>query len=163
MTDLMMHKMELLGLVAGYCNKLALSKTVGPDYYEPGMMENLDQYLGEYDEDRKRIMIRCESKGLRYENRTQNLERITVGQSVQILRDHNNVFNSNNFAINSENDASLGYLPAELCNAMGPLYDAGCLEICSAQAAYIEQLAERSRYAKQGVLFVEMVLQLKGI
>ena len=156
-------KEELLSLVAQYAEKFELSKTVGPDYYDPGMMENLDQYKGIYDEQAKLITVCCESKGLRYDNRTSNLETVSVGDAVQIVRDHSNSFNSNNFSINSETGASLGYLPAELCNALAPLYDVGCVEVISAVISYIEKIGQRSRYAKQGILFVELVIKLRGI
>ena len=163
MKELLSYKEELIALVAHYGKKYELSKEVGPDHYEPGMMENLEQYKGVYDEQSKQIFIRCEAKGLRYDNRTSNLERVSVGDAVQVLRDEGNAFNSNNFAVNSKDGASLGYLPAELCNALGPLYDAGCADITAASISYVEKIGQRSRYAKQGILFVEMVIRLKGI
>ncbi len=156
-------KKELLSLVDLYQRKYELSKEVGADYYEPGMMENLEQYKGNYDEENGLIEICCDAKGMRYENRTVNLERIFVGDPVQIIRDSGNTFNSNNFAIATVNRASLGNLSAELCNALAPLYDAGCAEIVSSTVSYIEKIAERSRYAKQGVLFIAMVISLKEI
>ncbi len=156
-------KEELLSVVAQYAEKFELSKTVGPDYYNPGMMENLAQYKGIYDKQAKQITISCEAKGLRYDNRTSNLERICVGDAVKIIREHGNAFNGNNFAINSETGASLGYLPAELCNALAPLYDAGCAAVSAATVSYIEKLSQRSRYAKQGILFVELIIKLRGI
>ena len=47
-----------------------------------------------------------------------------------------------------------------LCNVLAPLYDAGIVQVEAVTASYIEQLEERSRYAKQGVLFVRLVLHL---
>jgi hypothetical protein len=143
--------------------KLEFSREMTPDYYEPGLMENLEQYKGVYDEQSKQITIRCEVKGLRYDNRTSNLERVSVGDAVQIVRDEGNAFNSNNFSVNSKDGASLGHLPAELCNALGPLYDAGCASIISSVITYIEKIGQRSRYAKQGILFVELIIKLRGI
>lgn len=163
MKEPLLCKEELISLVAQYAEKFELGKTIGPDYYEPGMMENLDQYKGIFDEQAKQITIRCEAKGLRYDNRTSNLESVSVGDAVQIVRDCGNAFNSNNFSINSESGASLGYLPVELCNALGPLYDIGCADIIAASISYIEKIGQRSRYAKQGVLFVEITLRLKGV
>lgn len=37
-----------------------LAETVGPDYYEPGMMEYLDQSDGKYDEASKTVCICCQ-------------------------------------------------------------------------------------------------------
>lgn len=163
MQDLLMFKEELIKLTAAYNEKLELSRKVGPDHYDPGMMENLDQYKGIYDEAIKQMIIRCEMKGLRYDNRTTNLETMAVGDDVNVVRDANNMFNSNNFSVSSVSGASLGYLPAELCNALAPLYDAGCATIISSVITYIEKIGQRSRYAKQGVLFVELIIKLRGI
>lgn len=121
--------------------------TCGEEYFEPGMMENLDQYKGEYDETKNVIIIRVESKGLRYENRTQNLEKVSVNDSVYIKRESANAFNSNNFTIESEMGVTLGNLPADLCNALAPLYDSGYATILKSTVSYIEKLRERSRYA----------------
>ena len=50
-------------------------------------MENLDQYLGVYDENTKTITLRTESKGLRYEERTPRLDYRSVGDPVQLVRE----------------------------------------------------------------------------
>ena len=109
------------------------------------------------------IFLRVESKGLRYDNQTQNLERVSAGDEVRIVRDNDNPFNSNNFAIKSNKNEALGNLPAELCNALAPLYDAGYATILAATISYIERLKDRSRYAKQGVMFVELNIKMRGI
>ena len=57
----------------------------------------------------------------------------------------------------------MGTLSAELCNALAPLYDAGYLEFKSVKVSFVERLKERSRYAKQGVLFVAIKIALRGI
>lgn len=163
MQDLLICKEELIKLAAAYNKKLELSREVGPDHYDPGMMENLEQYKGVYDEAIKQIVIRCELKGLRYDNRTASLEVMAVGDDVSVVRDASNMFNSNNFSVSSVSGASLGYLPAELCNALAPLYDAGCASIISSVITYIEKIGQRSRYAKQGVLFVELIIKFRGI
>lgn len=163
MAELLTCKENLLALAAFYHKKYELSKTVGADYYEPGMMEYLEQYDGIYHEETGQIEICCESKGMRYENRSVNLERVSVGDPVRITRDASNAFNSNNFTISTMKHASLGNLSADLCNALGPLYDAGCAEIVSSSVSFIEKIAQRSRYAKQGVLFVKLEIQLKNI
>ena len=163
MQDLPTYKEELIKLTAAYNKKLELSREVGPDHYDPGMMENLEQYKGIYDAAIKQIVIRCELKGLRYDNRTANLEAMAVGDDVSVVRDASNMFNRNNFAVSSVSGASLGYLPAELCNALAPLYDAGCAPIISSVITYIEKIGQRSRYAKQGILFVELIIKLRGI
>ena len=163
MVDILQAKHDLLEFVNGLAHKYELSKTVGDDYYEPGMMENLEQYRGEYDEQVNMVFLRVESKGLRYDNQTQNLENVSVGNEVRIVRDIDNPYNSNNFAIKSNKNEALGNFPADLCNALAPLYDAGYATILAATISYIERLRDRSRYAKQGVMFFELQIKLRGI
>ena len=50
-----------------------------------------------------------------------------------------------------------------LYDAIASLYDLGFLVVDKAFISYIEQLNERSRYAKQGVMFVEMHVHLSGL
>lgn len=163
MNDLLLAKEKLLNIVEQLNEKYIMSKSITEDYFEPGMMENLEQYKGEYDKENNTIILRTEVKGLRYDNRTTNLEKISIDDSVLLVREENNPYNYNNFAINSIENKSLGNLPAELCNALSPLYDLGYAKIISTTVSYIEKIKERSRYAKQGILFVEIKILLRGI
>ena len=56
-----------------------LSKSVKPGYFEPGMMEYLEQSEGIYDDSTGKIVIRFEAKGTRYDGRTEVIENIKVG------------------------------------------------------------------------------------
>ena len=163
MLNINLAKTDLLNAVSRLQEKKELAENIGPDYYDPGNMENLDQYLGEYDEATNTITLRTESKGLRYEERTPRLDYLSVGDSVQLIREPNNPFNENNIMILSEQGESLGSLSAELCNVIAPLMDLGYAAIKSASVSYIERIRDRSRYAKQGVLFVEVHIALYGI
>ena len=163
MLNINLAKTDLLNAVSRLQEKKELAKNIGPDYYDPGNMENLDQYLGEYDEATNTITLRTESKGLRYEERTPRLDYLSVGDSVQLIREPSNPFNENNIMILSEQGESLGSLSAELCNVIAPLMDLGYAAIKSASVSYIERIRDRSRYAKQGVLFVEVHIALYGI
>ena len=163
MLNINLAKADLLNAVSRLQEKKELSESIRPDYYEPGNMENLDQYLGEYDEVTNTITLRTESKGLRYEERTPRLDYLAVGDPVQLIREPNNPFNENNIMILSEQGESLGSLSAELCNVIAPLVDLGYAAIKSAHVSYIERIRDRSRYAKQGVLFIEVIISLYGI
>ena len=48
-----------------------------------------------------------------------------------------------------------------MCNAIAPLYDAGNLTFERAAVSYVEPISKRSRYARQGVLFVELKCTLQ--
>lgn len=137
-------------------DRYVFSKNVPKDYYEPGRMEYLEQNYGEYDSDTGRYLIRFEAKGTRYEGRTEQIEKVLVNDKVEIVREEENVFNSNNFTIVTEKKKNLGNMPAELCNAIAPLYDKGMITIDKANVSYVEPISKRSRHAKQPILFIEV-------
>lgn len=140
--------------------RLVLSQTVTADYYEPGMMEYLDQSEGLLDEENGRILLRFEAKGTRYEGRTEQIEKVKVGEPVQIVREEDNPYNPNNFTILSKTGSNLGNVPATLCNALAQVYDEGIVTIQRAKVSFVEPISIRNRHAKQAVLFVEIVLEI---
>ena len=156
-------KEDLLREASLLQEKKDLAPSVGPDYFEPGRMEFLDQYLGIFDADTNSLTIRAEAKGLRYEERTPRLDFLSVGDPVQLVREPGNPFNENNIMILSESRENLGNLPAELCNAIAPLADLGYAVMKNAHISYLERIRDRSRYARQGVLFVEFEIIFVGI
>lgn len=163
MENIPLYLSNLLNQVEIVNSKYELSLNLPEDYFEPGMMENLDQFKGLYDKDNKIINITSDVKGLRYNDRTQCLENMNIGDTVKIIRNPENAFNPNNFNVATSKNDDLGTLSAELCNAIAPLYDLGYLSIDDSIVTYIECLEQRSRYAKQGVLFVQITLKLLGM
>ena len=141
-------------------NQLSLS--IGPDYYEPGMMEYLEQSDGMYSVDGT-FSIRFEAKGTRYEGRTEVIEKVNVGDWIKVVRDSANQFNSNNFRLLTEKGYDLGNMPAEICNAIAPLYDSGELIINQSKVSFVEPISKRSRYAKQAILFIELVGKINSL
>ena len=154
------QKISLLREAEKLHQRLELSKTVGPDWYEPGMMEFLDQSEGLWDEGAGRLLLRFESRGTRYDGRTELIERLSVGDPVIVKRDPANPYNPNNFMLETENGEDAGNVPAELCNAIAPLYDAGFLVFERATVSYVEPISKRSRYAQQGILYVELLCRI---
>ena len=137
-----------------------LSKKVGDEYFEPGMMEYLDKSDGYFDERTGDIILRFESKGTRYDGRTELIERIHVGDGILVTRDENNIYNSNNFLLLTHKKRDVGSMPAHLCNVIAPLYDNGDLVFTAATVSYVEPISKRSRHAKQAMLFVELRCKL---
>ena len=137
-----------------------LSGKVGKDYFEPGLMEYLDKSDGVYNELTGELMIRFESKGTRYNDRTEQIEKVQPGDTVLIQRDAANPYNSNNFLLLTSSGKDIGNMPMELCNAIAPLYDVGKLVFEAASVSFVEPISKRSRYAKQAILFVELRARL---
>lgn len=150
------QKESLLAEAAKLHARHELSKKAGPDYFEPGMMEYLEQSDGFYDEMTGRLVLRFESKGTRYDGRTEQIEKVKVGDEIRITRDPENAYNPNNFLLFTGKGKDVGNMPAELCNAAAPLYDEGLLIIEGAAVSFVDPISKRNRHAKQAVLFVEM-------
>ncbi len=155
------QKENLLQEVAKLQHRYELSETVGADYFEPGMMEYLGQSYGVYDDAAGILTLRFESRGTRYDGRTEQIEKVSVGDAVQIERDCDNPYNSNNFELRTLKGHSIGCMPAELCNVIAPLYDDGLLVFERSVVSFVEPISKRSRHAKQAVLFVELVCRMK--
>ena len=140
--------------------KHELAAETEPFAYDPGKTEFLEQYDGIYSPETGTVTIFTEVKGLRYEERSRHLEAVSVGDDLDLRRDKNNPYNSNNFELFTFAGKTLGSLPAELCNCFAPLYDTGAATVSEVKASYIEQFENRSRYAKQGILFVKITIRL---
>lgn len=133
------------------------AKNSMPDPFEPDTMKNYsEEWDACYEENNGKILMSFEVQGTRYEGRTENIERIELGEAIEIIRDKTNAYNQNNFAIRDERGYDLGNMPAELCNAMAPLYDEGVLKIEKASVSYVEPLSQRRRYAKKAILYVKL-------
>ena len=133
-----------------------LSQSVEAGYFEPGMMEYLEQSEGRYDVSTGEILIRFESKGTRYDGRTEQIEKVKVGDAILVVREKGNLFNANNFVLQTKRGVDVGNMPIELCNVIAPLYDEGHFSVVDASVSFVEPISKRSRYAKQAILFVEL-------
>ena len=140
-----------------------LAQSIRADFFEPGMMEYLDKAEGLFNSATGQILISFEVKGTRYEGRTEQIEKVQLHDKVEVRRDEKNSYNANNYEVLTITGKSLGYMPAELCNAIAPLHDNGQLLLQEARVSYVEPISKRSRHAKQAVLFVELLMVYKGI
>ena len=139
--------------------KKLLSMNLPENYFEPGEMEYLDQYDAVFFDGDSTWSISFEVKGTQYEGRTEEIERVHVGDPVIVLRDKDNLYNPNNFRIMSNKKRDLGNMPAELCNVIAPLFDEGRLQLTLANVSFVEPISARNRYARKAVLFIT----LKGV
>lgn len=155
------QKENLLAEVEKLHQRHELAGTVRKDYFEPGMMEYLEQSDGVFDEASGEVLARFEVKGTRYEGRTEQIEKVKTGDPVQIVRDCKNLYNSNNFMILTARGKNLGNMPAQLCNVIAPLYDSGNLTVVRSEISFVEPISKRSRHAKQAVLFVKLRMKLE--
>ena len=156
MSSFQEQKNQLLSEAEKLHARNELSKEIRPDYFEPGMMEYPEQSDGYCNQATGEIILRFESKGTRYNGRTEQIEKVKQFDPITITREPENAFNPNNFLLFTEKGKDVGNMPAELCNAVAPLYDEGYLVIKSATVSFVDPISKRSRHAKQAILFVEM-------
>ena len=157
------QKERLLTEAAKLHARNEMSKEIGPDFFEPGMMEYPEQSDATYEENTGELMMRFESKGTRYDGRTEQIEKVKVGDAIRVTREKENAFNPNNFRLLTEKGKDVGNMPAELCNAVATLYDEGSLVIENAKVSFVDPISKRSRHAKQAILFVEMCAKLNAL
>lgn len=155
------QKEALLQEIEQFHQQHELSKTIGPDYFEPGMMAYPEQWEGIFDCETDTAMLRFEVMGTRYGDCTEQIESVRVGDPLQILRDRDNAYNANNFIVLTEKGKYLGNLPARLCDTTAPLYDSGSLHFIEAKVSFTDPISKRSRHAKQAILFVELRLAFR--
>lgn len=141
-------------------DKYVMSQNRESDFFEPVMLEYLDKFEGYYNEQNGIMTLRFDSRGTRYNGRTEHIEYVNSGEKVRAVREKDNPFNSNNFMLLTENGINIGNMPAELCNVIAPLYDNGELEIMYTEVSFVDPISKRSRYAKQAILFVEMKIRV---
>ena len=150
------QKENLLREVEQLHQRHELAAAVGPDYFDPGRMEYLEQSDGRYDAAAGSLVIRFESRGTRYDGRTEQIEKVHLHDEVIVARDAANPYNHNNFLLLTKKGHDIGNMPAELCNVIAPPFDAGSLVFESASVSFVEPISKRSRHAKQAILFVEL-------
>ena len=117
--------------------KKLLSMNLPENYFEPGEMEYLDQYDAVFFDGDSTWSISFEVKGTQYEGRTEEIERVHVGDPVIVLRDKDNLYNPNNFRIMSNKKR-----------------DEGRLQLTLANVSFVEPISARNRYARKAVLFI---------
>ncbi len=133
-----------------------LARTIPADYFEPGMMEFLEQSDGNFDEESGKMIIFFESKGTVYSGRTEQIEKVKLGDKLIVKRDSSNLHNHNNFLLLTEKGHDVGCMPVDLCNVIAPLYDDGKLIFENIEVSYVEPISRRSRHAKKAILFVKL-------
>lgn len=153
-------KEQLFSEVEKLHKKYEMSQNMAPDFFEPIMLEYLDKFEGIIDRTKGEITVRFDSRGTRYDGRTEQIENIRCGEEVCVVRDPDNKFNSNNFMLFTAKGINIGNMPAELCNVIAPLYDAEKLSFIGAKVSFVDPISKRSRYAKQATLFVELIIKL---
>ena len=111
-----------------------LADSVPHYYFEPGMMEYLDQSDGMYDEHTGILKLKFESKGTRYGDRTEQIETLSAGDPVKMERDPENEFNSNTLFFISP----IKILPpSPVLSHKDPSWHIACLEYCHRIFAFL--------------------------
>ena len=104
------------------------------------------QLLEEYSE--------IEVSGTQYEGRSDRIEKVQVGDKLELVREPDNAYDKN--AISIQNDEGpLGYLPQYIVESLSPLMDAGMVT-CTATVSEVVPLSRRSKRARKAILKVRL-------
>lgn len=126
--------------------------------------EAIDKRTGFSFNERTNLAEICiEVVGTQYEGRSGRIENISVGDSVNLVREPQNEYNTNNISVQNKAGQSLGNLPADLANVLSPLLDAGEAKIEQAKASFVEPLSKRSARAKKAILYVSFLVELEKV
>ena len=84
-----------------------------------------EEYFQSYSYDKipGELYLNFEAKGTRYNDVDKNISQLKPGDTIQIIRDPENKYNSNNFRLSTIDGKDAGNMPAKLCNALAPFYD----------------------------------------
>lgn len=104
------------------------------------------QLLEEYSE--------IEVSGTQYEGRSDRIEKVQVGDKLELVREPNNPYDKNAIGVQNA-DGSLGHLPWYIVEKLSPLMDAGKVT-CTASVSEVLPLSKRSRKAKKAILKVRL-------
>lgn len=102
------------------------------------------------------LVINFSAAGTQYDGRTENIENVKTGDLIQVIRDPENEYNSNNFRLFTGTGEDVGNMPAEICNVLAPHYDHGRLFFSNVKASYVEPRSKRGKLAMTGILFIEL-------
>jgi len=98
-----------------------------------------------------------EVKGTAYEGRSERIEYLKVGDSVQLVREPDNAQYSLNISVRNQHGESLGNLEKEFCDAFAPLIDEGILKFREASVLSVEPLSKRGPSAKKAELYISLI------
>lgn len=86
--------------------------------------------------------------GTGYEGRPAAHESLKVGEMVNLVRNPDNIYDSNAIEVFNSAGNSLGHIPGHFAASWAPRLDAGTMEILSAEVTNVVPLSQRSARAK---------------
>lgn len=158
--DLIECKNELIEYAKFLHNSSKEPSFIMSELFRIGMIY-LDKYDGYYDENKNSLLLKVDVKGTKYERRAEIIEKLKIGDKIDIIRDNTNEYNSNNFIVLS-NRYNIGVLQKKLCNLLAPLFDNDYITSIDSRVSYVEPLLKRSVFASEAIVFVELIIQFKN-
>lgn len=115
-----------------------------------------------FDENSNVIHIIAKVLGTQYESRKDNLKLINNDNEIKLIREPENIYNSNNIMVQDLDGNILGNLKAILCNTISPYIDSASFEISNAKGCKIEHLSETDIRCKDAIMYVDFDLVIKS-
>ena len=133
------------------------------DNLMPGLFKGEEHTGASYEEGSGKAVLRVEVMGTGYEGRTPRIETLSEGNRVEIVREPENEYNSNNLGVRNTNGESLGNLSAEISNCLSPLIDDGAATVKKAKVSLVKTMADKGPRAKKADLYVEFEVKLEKL
>lgn len=148
---------------ASFGNLFEGDSGLDPSFFASFVVENSHKTNVSYNESNDEFAANIEVQGTQYEGRSQRIERINVGDTIKLVREPNNQYNSNNIAVHNASGESLGNLGADWCDILAPVIDADIIDGLSAEVADVTPLSKRGGRAKKALLFVKISGKVKNL
>lgn len=150
---------------SAYCTLLSY---LNNDYLKTIMMENdihdlWPWIMSSYDDKTNTAKIKTEVVGTMYEGRSQRIENISFGDSVKLVRDPDNEYDSNCISVQNLSGESLGNIETFLASNLSTYLDRGDIELCDITVSYVEPLSKRSKHAKKALLEISFLIKFKNM
>lgn len=116
----------------------------------------------EFDPDECSAFLTEEVVGTQFEGRNQRIERIRVGEKVELVREPQNTENGLNISVRNKDGQSLGNLSVSTCRLLAPLMDEHLVNKVSAVVCEVIPLSKRGGRAKKSILKLTITIDLSG-
>ncbi len=98
--------------------------------------------------------------GTQYEGRNDRIEKVKIGDIVELIREPNNTYDYNSIDVRNK-EGSLGHISSFLAQKIAPLIDQGCNTV--AEVVSVTPLSLRSKKCKNALLSVKITIDYNSL
>lgn len=106
------------------------------------------------------VQIEIEVMGTQFNNRSELIENVHMGDSLKIVRDADNYYDKYTLSVCNMEGQELGTIWVNLADKLSPLLDAGLAQITACHVKRVEHLSKRGEGAAKAILSIEFFVHL---